>query len=115
MKVGPAGEIEALDRRLWEYRDDSFLAHGLAHEPGADRQPILLTTGSENLNQAQALFLVGGAAPIDLEAFVRCVVLFDGNDEVALKEARGLWREIKAAGLTAAYYKQMERGWEKQQ
>src|ERR1700761_755774 len=37
--------LEHLDGWLWSFRDDAFLAHGLASEPFADRQPVLLTTG----------------------------------------------------------------------
>ena len=56
-----AERIEHLDSWLWSYRDDAFLAHGLADEPEAQRQPILLTTGDDNLNRADALFLIDGA------------------------------------------------------
>ncbi|HEY5008226.1 MAG TPA: DNA polymerase III subunit chi, partial [Caulobacteraceae bacterium] len=70
--------IEHLDGWLWSFRDDSFLAHGTDGEPMADKQPILLTTGSENLNGAQALFLVDGAEAGPLDGYERCVLLFDG-------------------------------------
>src|SRR5579875_1616260 len=58
--------IEHLDGWLWSYRDDSFLPHGLADEPDAERQPILLGRGGANLNGAQALFLLDDAEPGDL-------------------------------------------------
>ena len=35
--------LTQLDDQLWTYRDDSFLPHGLADEPMAERQPILLS------------------------------------------------------------------------
>jgi DNA polymerase-3 subunit chi len=103
-----------LDARLWTYRDDSFLPHGLDHEPGAARQPILLTTGRENANGAQALFLVDGAELGDLSGYARCVVVFDGGDERQLATARGQFRAAKAAGAAVSYWKQLARGWEKQ-
>ena len=41
-----------LDTHLWTYRDDSFLPHGTdATEFSAD-QPILLTAGGDNGNNA---------------------------------------------------------------
>ena len=55
--------VEHLDGWLWSYREDSFLPHAPADEPGAARQPVLLTTGAENPNGADALFLVDGAEP----------------------------------------------------
>jgi DNA polymerase III subunit chi len=106
--------IEHLDGWLWTYRDDSFLPHASAMEPGAERQPVLLTIGEDNPNAADALFLVDGAEPGDLSAYQRCVVLFDGADEDQLQRARGQWTALKARGLPASYWKQQARGWEKQ-
>ena len=106
--------IEHLDTWLWTYRDESFLPHAPADEPGASRQPVLLTTAMENPNGAQALFLVDGAEPGDLAGYTRCMVLFDGADEGQLTTARGQWKAVKAMGLPASYWKQQARGWEKQ-
>ena len=58
--------LDHLDRWLWTWRDDSFLAHGRAGEPEAARQPVLLTLEDDNANGAQALFLVEGAAAADI-------------------------------------------------
>jgi DNA polymerase-3 subunit chi len=109
-----ADRIEQLDGWLWSYREDSFLPHAPIGEPGAARQPILLTTDFENPNQADALFLVDGADPGDLDGYVRCVVLFDGADDAQLAVARAQWSAIKARGCAVSYWKQQARGWEKQ-
>jgi DNA polymerase-3 subunit chi len=106
--------VEHLDGWLWSYRDDSFLPHAPADEPGAARQPVLLTTGFENPNAADALFLVDGADPGELAGYARCVVLFDGANEAQLATARAQWSQVKAKGLPASYWKQQGRGWEKQ-
>ena len=106
--------IERLDQWLWTYREDSFLPHGPASEPGAPRQPIVLTAGPENPNKAQALFLVEGAPTEDMDGYERCIVLFDGADESALARARSQWKAVKASGATVSYWKQQARGWEKQ-
>lgn len=111
----PAPErIEHLDGWLWSYRDDSFLPHAPAGEPAAERQPILLTTGFDNPNGADALFLVDGAEPGELSGYQRCVVLFDGGDPEQLGVARAQWSQVKAKGLAVSYWKQQARGWEKQ-
>ena len=107
--------IDHLDGWLWSYRDDSFLPHGRADEPTADRQPIVLTQGQDRPNNAQALFLIDGAEAGTLDAYERCVLLFDGRDQAALDQARAQWKVFKAAGLPVSYWRQgAERGWEKQ-
>jgi DNA polymerase III subunit chi len=107
--------VEHLDGWLWSYRDDSFLAHGTAAESMAERQPILLTTGAENLNSAQAVFLVDGAVAGPLDGVERCILLFDGRDPEATAEARQRWKAFRDAGHSVSYWRQgAERGWEKQ-
>lgn len=106
--------IEHLDGWLWTYRDDSFLPHATADEPEAVRQPILLTTAQDNPNKADALFLIDGAEAGSLDGIERCILLFDGRDEAALGTARERWKAVKAAGHPASYWRQAERGWEKQ-
>ncbi|MBV9511904.1 MAG: DNA polymerase III subunit chi [Caulobacteraceae bacterium] len=114
VRTGETARLEHLDGWLWSYREDSFLPHGLAGEPMAERQPVLLTAAADNPNAAQALFLIDGAEPGDLGGFERCILLFDGRDEAAVGEARGRWRTFKAAGHAVSYWKQgAERGWEK--
>ena len=113
VRAGAPDRIEHLDGWLWSYRDESFLPHAPDGEPGAHRQPILLTTGFENPNAADALFLVDGAEPGELAGYTRCVVLFDGGDEAALAQARSQWTAIKRAGFPVSYWKQQARGWEK--
>lgn len=106
--------LDEIDEHLWTYRDDSFLAHGRPSDPHADRQPVLLTTGVENPNAAQALFIVDASELGDTETLERCFILFDGRDETALQSARARWKTLKDAGANLAYWKQSPEGrWEK--
>ena len=106
--------IEHLDGWLWSWRDETFLPHGLAEEAHAARQPVLLTTGFETPNGAQALFLIDDAEPGPLQGFERCIFLFDGQDEAAVASARARWKTLKAEGAQISYWKQTARGgWEK--
>jgi DNA polymerase-3 subunit chi len=114
VRTGRAERVEHLDGWLWSYRDESFLPHAPATEPGAARQPVLLTTDFENPNEAHALFLIDGAEPGELSGYARCVVVFDGGDEAQVVAARRLWTSVKAQGLPASYWRQQGRGWQKQ-
>lgn len=114
--VQTAGEErrDALDAHLWTFRDDSFLPHGTDREPNAGAQPILITTGRENINGATIRFLVDGAEPGPLEGYERAVFLFDGHDTAQLEAARAQWKAMKAAGHTVTYWQQgPDRRWQK--
>ena len=113
VQAGSAERRDALDARLWTYRDESFLAHGCDHEPHAEFQPILLTDGTANPNAAEVRFLVDGASPpSDTGAYVGVVFMFDGHDEAQLEGARREWKIQKAAGHEVAYWQQTpDRRW----
>jgi DNA polymerase III subunit chi len=115
VRTGSKDRAEALDAHLWTYKDEGFLPHAAAGE-GA-RQPVWLTDGEDMPNAPQILFLVDGARadPAAIAALERCVMIFDGRDETAVGEARGFWKDVKAAGCDATYWKQSPQGgWEKQ-
>ncbi len=105
--------LEALDRHLWSYRDDSFLPHGLASDLNSDLQPIVLTdkTGAEV--GADVLMLLDGTMeePDVLKGFERVCVFFDGNDEGAVAASRTHWSTLKDAGLAVKYWAQEDGRW----
>jgi DNA polymerase-3 subunit chi len=106
--------VAALDDALWVYRDDSFLAHGRADDPDPELQPVLLTYGAEGPENRQLLIVIDRAEPGEISSFERVILLFDGQDEDALKEARERWKTYKDAGFALAYWQQSPRGrWEK--
>ena len=114
VRTREAERVEHMDGWLWAYRDDSFLPHGLASEDHAVRQPILLSESGENLNGAQALFIVDESELGTTEGYERCFIIFDGRNEQALQQARERWRTLKAANANLAYWKQTDEGrWEK--
>lgn len=105
---------EQLDQWLWAFRDDAFLAHGLASEPHAERQPILLSADGDRRNGAQVLFILDGSDEVPTEGLERCIRVFDGRDELALAAARRHWKQAAAEGLSVSYWKQDEQGrWQK--
>ncbi len=109
VEVGSRERAEALDAHLWTYRDDSFLAHGLAGEETDALQPVLLTTGDENPNGANVRFFVDRAVPQSSEGYQRLVYLFSGLDPDALAEARLAWRALKP-GNDVTYWQQEADG-----
>ena len=111
--VGPEGSLQAMDEHLWTYRDDGFIPHGIADEPGAERHPVVLGLRNEKVNEANVLFLITGARAENLSSYDRCVDLFNGRDEIAVSNARERFREAKNAGHAVTYWKQDSAGrWE---
>jgi DNA polymerase III subunit chi len=102
--------VEALDTLLWTYREESFLAHGTARDGPAAAQPIYLTAGPGNPNEAQIRFLVDGADLEDGAPYARVVFVFDGRDADAVSRARAQWQEAKAQGLSVSYWQQDSDG-----
>lgn len=110
VRVRDESLMAGLDERLWTWRADSFLPHAAEGGETDAQQPILLTQGVGNPNGAQALFVVDGAETGDLSGYERCLVLFDGRDDAAVAEARERWKQVKATGATASYWRQNEEG-----
>ncbi|MDH6229945.1 DNA polymerase-3 subunit chi [Mesorhizobium soli] len=114
VQTGTEERRDALDAHLWTFRDDSFLAHATDREAYPEEQPVLLTTGQDNANQARIRFMVDGAVPPDLGAYERAVFMFDGHDAGQLEAARVQWKQMKAGGHTVTYWQQTpERRWER--
>ena len=109
--------LKALDDLLWTHVPETFLPHGTIKEKGAERQPILLTTGPGNPNAASMRLYVEGAE-IDLApqetAYERVMLVFDGREDVELAAARRQWSRLKNEGFTLAYWQQSDEGrWER--
>ncbi|MES0027900.1 MULTISPECIES: DNA polymerase III subunit chi [unclassified Mesorhizobium] len=114
VQTGTEERRDALDQHLWTFRDDSFLAHATDREAHPAEQPVVLTVGPDNPNQAQIRFLVDGAVPPELGGYQRAVFLFDGHDAAQLEAARTHWKTMKEAGHTVTYWQQTpDRRWER--
>lgn len=112
-----AARMAALDEQLWQ--GDGFMAHGLAGGPHDARQPVLLTVADGEApaaaNDPACVITLDGAAVQAAEcgALERVCILFDGNDERAVEQARGQWRALAAAGVAAEYWSEGSGKWEK--
>jgi DNA polymerase-3 subunit chi len=113
IKTESADRASSIDSLLWTYNDQTFLPHAQVGDGDVKRQPVLITTEDGNANDANVLFLVGGAEPLPWDAptaLSRIVLMFDGRDEIALTRARAAWKDAKAAGHDATYWKEMPSG-----
>ncbi|HEY8949662.1 MAG TPA: DNA polymerase III subunit chi [Rhizomicrobium sp.] len=115
IKAESADRASAIDNLLWTYDDQSFLPHAQVGDGDAKRQPVLITTEDSNANDANVLFLVGGAEPLawngaEAKALSRIVLMFDGRDADSLARARAAWKDAKAAGHDATYWKETPTG-----
>jgi DNA polymerase-3 subunit chi len=116
VRCGDRAGVERLDELLWAFRDDSFIAHS-ADPALAAVDPVHLTDDPSEYNGADLLFLVDGARAeaSSLGTYKRCVMIFNGADDAALSAARDFWKDVRAAGAEATYWKQSAQGrWEKQ-
>lgn len=115
VKVGNDMRVEFLNSFLWTYRDDSFLPHGTRKDGSGESQPIWLSDGDDNPNQAVMLFLVDGAkCALDQAAvYERVFNIFDGNNTEAVIAARNFWKDLKTTGAELHYWQQDNSGrWE---
>ena len=114
VRVNAAHRLDEIDETLWTYRPSSFLPHGRADADHAAVQPILLSDTGENLNSAQALFIVDDSEMGPTTEFSRCFIIFDGRDDQSLQHARGRWKALKGTDADLAYWRQSEDGrWER--
>ena len=95
---------------MWTYHDRSFLPHGTIKDGRAEQQPVWLTVEDEAPNGAEVLFLTDGATSERIADYALCAILFDGNDDEALGQARDQWKTVKAAGHAVTYWQQDDQG-----
>ena len=110
VRVNDVNDIDDLDENLWTYRPSSFLPHGKAGTEHDPLQPILITATGENLNSAQALFIVDDAELGSTEDFERCFIVFDGQNDQSLNHARKRWAGLMNTNVDLAYWRQDEEG-----
>jgi DNA polymerase-3 subunit chi len=108
--------LRALDQALWAGARESFLPHGTIADPSPETQPIYLTASNDNPNRAEVRFFLEGARVADLLSGdvaprERAVLLFDGEEEAELEDARAQWRELRDAGHELVYLQQEGGAW----
>ncbi len=110
--LGNDERVEFVNSLLWTYAEDSFLPHGSKKDGFIENQPIFISADENNANNAQLLILADGAMPSleILSQYDRILNIFDGNDEIALSNARTYWKKIKSITEDLHYWQQNEKG-----
>lgn len=110
--LGTSERVEFVNSLLWTYSEESFLPHGSPKDGFAEEQPIFISAKEENENKAEILILADGAMPqVDtLKDYDRVLNIFDGNDEIALNNARTYWKKIRELGGELHYWQQNANG-----
>ncbi|MGD9810374.1 MAG: DNA polymerase III subunit chi [Sphingobium sp.] len=103
------GALDRLSRALWDWKPDSFLAHGLADGEGAAEQPILLAAVEAAANGARNVALTDGRWRDSALDFDRAFYFFD---DLTIEAARDSWRDLKARdGVNTRFWRQEGRKW----
>jgi DNA polymerase III subunit chi len=107
--VGDAPLLARLDQALWDSAAEDFLAHGLAGQPHAARQPIVLSADCRAPNGAQLVALADGQWRDDALAFERALLFFD---EGGRDSSRALWRDLRTRdGVELEFHEHDGTGW----
>jgi DNA polymerase-3 subunit chi len=110
VQTGSGERAEAIAAQLWSHDEESFLPHGTKADGFPDLQPIWITAGDDNPNNANVRFFVDGTEPGVIDGLTRAVILFDGRDAEAVERARETWKRVRAAGHEVTYWQQDEQG-----
>ena len=98
-----------LSRALWEWKPDSFLAHGVSGQDDDAVHPILLSDHTEAVNQARNIALTDGQWREDALSFDRTFYFFD---ESTIAAARDCWRALKGRDdVLPHFWRQEGRKW----
>ena len=114
IRTGSEERAEVISSVLWTYDTNSFIPHGTKRDANAKQQPIWITPDEENPNGAEIVLLIDGVACTNLKSYRRCLDIFDGRDENALRDAQIRWQLYNDNGHALMYWQQTEMGgWEK--
>ena len=114
VRMADDSEVERMNKHLWTFKQNVFLPHGSKKDGYAEKQPIWLTSKSENPNQANVIILTQGMTEENLEDYDLCCEMLNGHDDNAVKEARERWKKYQDAGLEVTYWHQNDNGgWDK--
>lgn len=103
------GALARLSRALWDWKPESFIAHGVKGQGNEALQPVLLATESAPANLAANIALTDGDWRQEALAFERAFYFFD---DTTISAARECWRALKGReGVEPRFWRQEGRKW----
>ena len=103
------GQLSRISKALWDFKPDSFLAHGKAAEGQGNIQPVLLSQSVDAENNARMIALIDGKWREEALGFDRAFYLFAPD---ATDNARAAWRALgNKDGVERRYWKQDGGKW----
>lgn len=104
-------KMEQIDKTLWSYTQKEFIPHATMHDLYPQKQPILLSTEYNNINNSKILVLISSNIKTEeIENFEKSIFIFNGLEENTDK-FKNLFDGIDIKSKN--YYKQNAKGlWE---
>lgn len=100
------GQAQHLDRLLWTFRQESFLAHGIVGQPGLDLKltPILIGRDGKPQSEDQVLINLAAEPPAFFERFARLCEPVD-HDPAVRAAGRERFRFYRERGFPLEHHK----------
>lgn len=107
-------ECKRLNDLLWTFYPSAFIPHGGDGDKHADKNPVWVTAGNDNVNNAKILILTYGCTHDSVGDFDMVCEMLDGRVESQIASARARWKTYKDAGHDLTYWQQDDNGrWNK--
>jgi DNA polymerase-3 subunit chi len=86
---------ERLDRELWTFEQDSFIPHDLAGGADEASEPVLISTGTANLNRAPVLIMLDPVEYNQVKEFNHLIYFVPAKEGPELHESRERYKALK--------------------
>jgi DNA polymerase-3 subunit chi len=101
------------DTALWTYTTMGFLPHGTQKDPYPEEQPILLSTSTNPLNNANILLSLHRPFR-EFQNFHKVIYFFDGSNNLEVEMIRKEVEYCKNENIKSTYWRELYTGgWEK--
>jgi len=116
IKVPDKKEAKRLGDLLWTFNPSVFLPNGVDGDSYPEKQPVWVTAGNDNPNQANVLILTHGCTYDDMGGFSLCCEILDGRLPDHIMAARVRRQNYKENGYDLTYWQQENNGqWHKKE
>lgn len=100
-----------ISSRLWKFQEDFIMPHGLITEEFPEKQLILLSDNTKNINNSDYIFFIGRMNVTDFNHFERSIVIFDNSCDITKDHIRQEFKQLRLANHEVTYYQQHQNLW----